>query len=75
MQEARGFMTKPSDIHYIGREDVEPIDEARHFFRCPTCGQIVDKRDLGQVIHHEESGHLPLPGLAAAPRGAGPLGS
>lgn len=64
-------MTKPSDFHYIGREDGEPIDEARHFFRCPTCGQAVDKRDLGQVFHHEVRGHLPLPGQEPPPSGAG----
>lgn len=62
-------MTKPSDFHYIGREDGEPIDEARHFYRCLTCGQAVDKRDLGQVFHHETRDHLPLPGLEPAPPG------
>ncbi|CAN7618043.1 hypothetical protein LJR164_004546 [Phenylobacterium sp. LjRoot164] len=63
-------MIKSSDFHYIGREDGEPIDEARHFYRCQACGQSVDKRDLGQVFHHEERGHLSLPGLAPPSPGA-----
>lgn len=25
----------------------EPATEAGHFYRCPACGQAVDKRDLG----------------------------
>jgi hypothetical protein len=28
-------------------------DEAGYFYRCPICGQAVDERDLGQVLHHE----------------------
>ena len=38
----------------------EPEDEADHFYLCPTCGQAVDMRDLGQVFHHEEQGHEPV---------------
>ena len=36
-------------------------DEADHFYRCPVCGQAVDCRRLGDVLHHEEEGHEPLP--------------
>lgn len=35
-------------------------DEAQHFYVCEECGQAVDKRRLGDVLHHEEPGHAPL---------------
>lgn len=38
-----------------------PADEIEHFHICPACGQPVDRRDLGQVFHHEDKGHQPLP--------------
>jgi hypothetical protein len=38
-----------------------PRDEIQHFYRCRACGQMVDKRRLGDVFHHEEAGHEPLP--------------
>jgi hypothetical protein len=38
-----------------------PASEADCFYICPDCGQAVDERDLGQVLHHEEPGHEPLP--------------
>lgn len=65
-------MPKPEDFHYIGQEEGEPIDEARHFYRCPQCGQAVDKRDLGEVAHHEVRGHLPIPHLDPPTIGAKP---
>jgi len=39
----------------------EPENEADHFYQCPSCGQLVDKRDLGEVMHHEIADHEPLP--------------
>jgi hypothetical protein len=33
-----------------------------NFLRSTECGQAVGERDLGQVLHHEEPGHEPLPG-------------
>jgi hypothetical protein len=36
-------------------------EEKEHFYVCASCGQAVDMRDLGQVFHHEEPGHKPLP--------------
>ena len=36
------------------------VEEHEHFYVCAACGQAVDKRDLGQVFHHEEVGHKPL---------------
>jgi hypothetical protein len=38
-----------------------PEDEAEQFYLCPSCGQAVDMRRLGDVLHHEEPGHEPLP--------------
>jgi hypothetical protein len=39
----------------------EVADEAAHFHLCPGCGQAVDQRKLGDVIHHMTRGHAPLP--------------
>ena len=39
----------------------EPEDESVHFYVCNACGQAVDKRKLGDVFHHEEAGHQPIP--------------
>jgi hypothetical protein len=36
------------------------LEEHEHFYVCPACGQAVDARDLGQVVHHGEEGHEPL---------------
>jgi bifunctional non-homologous end joining protein LigD len=35
-----------------------PIQE-QHLYRCTACGLLVDRRDLGDVLHHEEPGHEP----------------
>ena len=43
---------------YRGRRvGKEPADESEHFMRCPRCGGLIDKRDLGQVFEHQ--GPLP----------------
>jgi hypothetical protein len=39
----------------------EPEVESAHFYTCKACGQAVDKRPLGDVFHHEGSGHEPIP--------------
>jgi len=39
----------------------EPENEAEHFYVCKACGQAVDRRRLGDVFHHEERGHEPIP--------------
>ncbi|PBB83550.1 hypothetical protein CK216_27720 [Mesorhizobium sp. WSM3876] len=36
------------------------VTEQENFHRCPKCGQAVDRRDLRQVIWHEQQGHKPL---------------
>lgn len=41
-------------------EGFEPKNEICHYYICAKCGQTVDKRDLGQVFHHEEVGHEPI---------------
>jgi len=35
-------------------------DERDHFYVCAECGEAVDRRDLAQVIHHEQPGHEPM---------------
>jgi hypothetical protein len=39
----------------------EPKTEAGHFYVCMKCRQAVDKRELGQVIHHMMPKHERLP--------------
>jgi hypothetical protein len=44
---------------YFGRPvgELQPMDEAEHYIRCPGCGGWIDRRDLGQVLAH--AGELP----------------
>ncbi|TPM06795.1 MULTISPECIES: hypothetical protein [unclassified Mesorhizobium] len=45
-----------------GKRHGTPVkDEAEHFMVCPICGQAFDMRDLGQVFHHADEDHQPLP--------------
>jgi hypothetical protein len=37
------------------------LREEEHFFLCKVCGQAVDRRRLGDVLHHETNGHEPIP--------------
>jgi hypothetical protein len=39
---------KNSEITITGRRKGKPAQEREHFYICPDCGQIVDKRDLGE---------------------------
>ena len=39
----------------------EPKDEREHFVICSVCGQAIDMRELGEVFHHAQPGHAPLP--------------
>ena len=34
--------------------------EHHHLYRCAECGLLVDRRDLGDVLHHEKCGHEPI---------------
>jgi hypothetical protein len=42
------------------RQPVKVMDERDHYFICPDCGQAVDKRDLGEVLHHADEEHARL---------------
>ena len=35
--------------------------EVEHFYVCELCGQAVDMRRLGDVLHHVEEDHERLP--------------
>jgi hypothetical protein len=39
--------------------------ENPHTYPCPHCGQLVDKRDLAAVFHHEVRPHQPLTEIEA----------
>jgi DNA ligase D-like protein (predicted ligase) len=34
--------------------------EHHHLYRCAECGLLVDRRELGDVLHHERCGHEPI---------------
>lgn len=56
-------MTKLSDLGLpitVTRHGDPPASEGAHFHTCPICGQPVDRRDLRQVIWHEQPAHEPL---------------
>jgi hypothetical protein len=36
------------------------LPKPAHFHACPTCGQQVDRRRLGDIIYHESLQHEPL---------------
>ncbi|QDM40623.1 non-homologous end-joining DNA ligase [Altererythrobacter sp. TH136] len=36
------------------------LAEAEHFHACPACGELVDRRNLGDVVYHEQPDHGPL---------------
>lgn len=50
-------MTHRSDLPTLGkpgkRAGGEPRYEAAHFYTCRFCHQVVDRRDLTQVLWHE----------------------
>lgn len=67
MIKAAAMKIKPGQI--IGyRVGCEPTDEFEHFYTCKKCGQAVDKRDLGQVFHHELPNHQPISESPFRPR-------
>jgi hypothetical protein len=57
-----------------------PLEERQHFYWCSKCGQLVDKRELRDVIFHVID-HKPKPeiprikGKAIPKRPSEPLGS
>jgi hypothetical protein len=44
----------------FGRAAESVASDGENFYLCPSCGQAVDARDLGQVLYHEIDGHEPL---------------
>jgi hypothetical protein len=38
-----------------------PVSEAGNFWTCHACGHLVDRRRLGEVLHHDILGHKPIP--------------
>lgn len=53
----------PTDSPTLGVRIGGPpvVTEADHFYTCEVCKQAVDMRQLGQVFHHEQPEHQPLP--------------
>jgi hypothetical protein len=37
------------------------IEERENFEQCPECNQWYDLRELGDVLHHDQLDHEPLP--------------
>ena len=37
------------------------LDEQQHFYQCQQCGEMVDKRQLDDVLFRED--HKPLPDI------------
>ena len=37
------------------------LDEQQHFYQCQQCGEMVDKRQLDDVLFQED--HKPLPDI------------
>lgn len=58
-EKLRGVIGHP--INPITDEKVEVEVELDHFYTCKSCKQWVDMRNLGEVFHHEEINHKPLP--------------
>ncbi len=56
-------MTSRDEINALPSRHIgePPAGEAEHFFICGRCQQAVDMRRLGDVFHHEDEGHEPLP--------------
>ncbi len=50
-----------TDLNHIPGIPLDPVlDEADHFYVCQACGQAVDMRRLGDVLHHEDDDHGPI---------------
>ena len=47
----------------IRGEPDDPVeDDAGQFYLCEDCGQAIDRRELYQVLWHEQEEHERLPG-------------
>lgn len=58
----RSFMTRIADLGPppVPGKPQKPGNGHDHFHECPICGQRVDRRDLRQVLWHEQPDHEPL---------------
>ena len=61
MDEPKNKIDNPGKFIIGRREGGDPESEVEHVQRCRSCGQNYDKRDLGQVVHHDTPGHEALP--------------
>ncbi|HKO19358.1 MAG TPA: hypothetical protein VJU82_10775 [Acidobacteriaceae bacterium] len=39
----------------------DPAPDNENFYVCPRCGQLVDKDNVEQVLHHSLPVHEPIP--------------
>lgn len=44
-----------------GAAEFFPEQPTLYQYQCGTCGQAVDSRHLGEVLHHEVPNHQPIP--------------
>lgn len=49
--------TRPTSLRRP--EGWTPTSEIEHFIECPTCGHIIDMRDLDDVLKHAGPHHAP----------------
>ncbi|MET3579859.1 hypothetical protein ABID19_002890 [Mesorhizobium robiniae] len=53
--------TNEEGTGFKGRDHDQPIkSEAQYLEHYPICGQDLNMRDLGPVLHHAKSEHQPL---------------
>jgi hypothetical protein len=50
-------------IPTVNATDFDELSESekRHFYKCKQCGEMVDKRQLDDVLFHED--HKPRPDI------------
>lgn len=48
----------PSVVNAADFNELSEV-EARYFYKCSRCGEMVDKRELGDVRFHEDHFHKP----------------
>ena len=75
LKERVGFMTRRAKPTLPPKnpgkpEGWKPTSEADHFEKCLTCGQMIDCRNLAEVMEHHGPAQKPLPKLTCGPRPA-----
>jgi hypothetical protein len=56
---AKSRHTAPTQPQSSQAPSTEEDDESKHLYRCAVCGETVDKRQLDQVLFHEDHIHRP----------------